>query len=302
MFEQKSGLEALLHRSHPSSWELFLRSPCVFLAQKLYSWRRIAPAVHPIENSISVVCISDTHNGQSTIPDGDILIHAGDLTQSGSLEELVVQIAWLRAQSHAVKIVIGGNHDLFLDPSRPNSDGSCLPARQQVDWGDITYLQDNTITVHFKNGRTLNVYGSPSSPRHGNWAFQYPRERDVWSQVPDNTDILITHAPPRAHLDLNSLGCRHLLRTLWRTHPLLHVFGHVHAGYGHERIQFDELQNAYERTILEEGGLGNLFGVIRALIQSYIRAPGQANCQLVNASQVGGLRDDEGRQPIKVFI
>src|SRR5205085_7513180 len=93
-------------RSTLFPYTTLFRSPCVFLAQKLYSWRRIAPAVHPIENSISVVCISDTHNGQSTIPDGDILIHAGDLTQSGSLEELVVRseehTSELQSQSNLV--------------------------------------------------------------------------------------------------------------------------------------------------------------------------------------------------------
>ncbi|KAI1073455.1 Metallo-dependent phosphatase [Whalleya microplaca] len=298
---KKSGLEALLDRPRPSAWQLFLRGPCVFLARKLYSWRRLA-IPQPSEGAISVVCISDTHNSQCSLPDGDILIHAGDLTQSGSFEELQATISWLREQPHNVKIVIAGNHDLLLDTSRHDPDGKALAARNRIDWGDIQYLQDSATTV-VCHGRRINIYGSPKSPRHGNGAFQYARDNNIWgNSVPDNTDILVTHCPPRAHLDLTTLGCQHLLRELWRVHPSLHVFGHVHEGYGHEWIQFDTVQNAYERVILVGGGIWNLIGVLQVFICSLFRSPGRATCQLVNPSMVGGLRDDARRQAIKVYI
>ncbi|KAI1201206.1 Metallo-dependent phosphatase [Nemania serpens] len=304
MFGQKSsGLEALLHRPRPSAWQLFLQSPCVFLARKMYSWRRIAEAEQVQESPISVVCMSDTHNSQCHIPDGDVLIHAGDLTHSGSFEELQAAIAWLRQQPHPIKIAVAGNHDLLLDPSKGDESGRALAARKRIGWGDIIYLQDSSITVTCPNGRQLNVYGSPRSRRHGNWAFQYPRGEDVWaSSVPDNTDILITHGPPRGHLDLTTLGCNDLLRELWRVHPVLHVFGHVHEGYGHEQIQFDKLQDAYERCIIDGGGFWNLLSVVHAFAHSLFGSPSAAICQLVNASIVGGLRDDERRGPIKVYI
>ncbi|KAI0840800.1 Metallo-dependent phosphatase [Hypoxylon sp. FL0890] len=304
MFGQKSsGLDDLLRRPRPSAWQLFVQNPCVFLARKLYSWRRLnAPSQLP-ENAVSVVCISDTHNSQCSLPDGDILIHAGDLTQSGSFEELQATISWLQSQPHSVKVVIAGNHDLLLDASRPGIDGKALAMRKQIGWGDIRYLQDSATAVICKNGRHVNIYGSPSSPKHGNWAFQYPRQTDVWRElVPDKTDILVTHAPPRAHLDLTTLGCQHLLRELWRVHPALHVFGHVHEGYGHEWVQFDAVQQAYERTVLAGGGIWNLLSVLRAFIYSLFHTPLIPTCQLVNPSMVGGLRDDARRRPIKVYI
>lgn len=39
---------------------------------------------------LRVVCISDSHNdnASSSIPDGDILIHAGDMTDTGTVAEL----------------------------------------------------------------------------------------------------------------------------------------------------------------------------------------------------------------------
>ncbi|KAJ3554470.1 hypothetical protein NPX13_g10602 [Xylaria arbuscula] len=226
----------------------------------------------------------------------DILIHAGDLTQSGTLAELQAAIAWLRQQPHPIKIVIASNHDLILDADKDEQSGNTPAIREQIDWGDILYLQDTSATITCPNGRRLNVFGSPRSRRHGNWAFQYPREADVWKGlVPDNTDILITHGPPRAHLDLTTLGCNYLLRELWRVHPSLHVFGHVHEGYGHEWAHFDELQYAYERAILDGGGIWNLFCVLGAVIRTLFCSTPTLACQLVNASIVGGLRDDARR-------
>ncbi len=304
MFRQKpSGLEALLHRPRPSVLQLFLQNPCTFLSSRLYSRRRLAIADTPRDDLVSVVCISDTHNTRCSIPRGDILIHAGDLTQSGTLAELQAAITWLRQQPHPIKIVIAGNHDLILDVDKDEQSGNTPAIREQIDWGDILYLQDASATITCPNGRRLNVFGSPRSRRHGNWAFQYPREADVWKGlVPDNTDILITHGPPRAHLDLTTLGCNYLLRELWRVHPSLHVFGHVHEGYGHEWAHFDELQYAYERAILDGGGIWNLFCVLGAVIRTLFRLTPTLACQLVNASIVGGLRDDARRKPIRIYI
>ncbi|KAI0537948.1 Metallo-dependent phosphatase [Xylaria digitata] len=304
MFRRRgSGFDALLHRPRPSAWQLFLQNPIIYIVKKLYSWRRLTKeSWNPDHQEVSVVCISDTHNSQCPIPPGDILIHAGDLTQSGSLEELQATISWLQGQPHQFKVVIAGNHDLLLDPSKDDRSGEAALARKRIEWGGIQYLQDTSIVVALK-GRRLKIHGSPKSPRHGNWAFQYPRESDVWKHtIPDDTDILITHGPPRAHLDLTTLGCPHLLRELWRVHPTLHVFGHVHEGYGHEWAGFDSFQAAYERTILEGGGFWNLVGVLKAFVFSLFIPPALATCQLINPSLVGGLRDDARRKPIKVYI
>ncbi|KAI0204248.1 Metallo-dependent phosphatase [Astrocystis sublimbata] len=297
-WDKSSGLDAVLHRPRPSAWQLFFQNPCAFLARKLYSWRRLMKAENTFENAVSVVCVSDTHNSQCAIPDGDILIHAGDLTHSGSLQEIQAAIEWLREQPHPIKIAIAGNHDVLLDPGKENDD-----ERNRIDWGDIMYLQDSSATITCPNGRRLNVYGNPRSRRNGNWAFQYPRGENVWANsVPDNTDILITHGPPRAHLDLTTIGCDNLLRELWRVHPTLHVFGHVHEGYGHEWVQFDKLQHFYERTVLDGGGICNLLHVLSAFVFSFFTPPLRATSQLVNPSIVGGLRDDVRRKPIRVVI
>jgi hypothetical protein len=63
-----------------------------------------------------------------------------------------------------------------------------------------------------------------------------------------STDVLITHSPPRYHLD-NDLGCAGLLNEIWRVKPRLHVFGHIHAGHGREAVFWDNGQAAYEQIM-----------------------------------------------------
>ncbi|RMJ28206.1 Calcineurin-like phosphoesterase [Aspergillus sp. HF37] len=159
--------------------------------------------------------------------------------QSGSLQELQDAVAWLRVQPHPTKIVVAGNHGLLLDPSRDDkATGQTAAEREMIDWRDIVYLENAETTVVCANGWHLCIYGSPLSPRHGNWAFQYPRTQDVWAgTVPEGIDVLITHGPPRAHLDLLKMDCVHMLRELWRSRPRLHVFGRVHEGAGTEWLQ-----------------------------------------------------------------
>lgn len=297
-----SSLHELFHRQRPGPWQKFLAQPYVFLARTLYSWHKPILAM-PLTSPVSIVCISDTHNTHAAVPDGDILIHAGDLTQSGSFKELQDALDWLRTLPHPIKIVIAGNHELLLDSAWDDSSGRAASERAQLDWGDIIYLENEEATISCPNGRQLRVCGSPYSTRHGNWAFQYPRNQDVWaSSVPDGIDVLITHGPPFAHLDLLKWGCPHLLQTLWRVRPRLHVFGHVHEDSGTDLMFFNGLQEAYERTVAAGGGFRNLLLTAWELAKACLRPAVEAKCLLVNPSIVGGLRDNERRQPIKVFI
>ncbi|KAF2149247.1 Metallo-dependent phosphatase [Myriangium duriaei CBS 260.36] len=299
---RQTGLNDLFNRPRPSPWQKLFQQPCLYLARLLYTARPVLQR-HPGPQAVSVVCISDTHNTQPVLPDGDILIHAGDLTQSGTAQELRTALAWSRSQSHPIKVVIAGNHDLLLDTSRDGTYGDMDAERQSLDWGNIIYLQNSETTVTCANGRQIRIYGSPLSPKHGNWAFQYPREENVWTNtIPDGVDILVTHGPPRGHLDLLTYGCTNLLGELWRVRPRLHVFGHVHEGYGSEWIRFDDLQKAYECTVVANGGIGNLCLTTAACIRSLFGPPARGKCLLVNAAMVGGLRDDERRQAIRVVI
>jgi predicted phosphohydrolase len=296
---RESALDTLIRRPRPSAWEQFWSAPVVFIVQTLCSWRRIVPA-RPA-SPITVACISDTHNRIVDVPYSDILVHAGDLTQSGTREEVQKALDWISSQPHRHKIVVAGNHDLFLDTSSSNARHG--NASKALDWKDIIYLENEAITISCQNGRKLRVFGSPYSPQHGNWAFQYPRSRDIWGGViPPDTDILISHSPPAGHLDLGKFGCIHLRNALWCCRPLLHVFGHIHEGHGVEWVQYDSLQRASETAMEARGGLWNLITATACFLRAMVTPGKESQSLLVNASIVYGLRDDMTRQPIVVQI
>lgn len=174
-----------------------------------------------------IVCISDTHtlHEQVKIPDGDVLIHAGDLCNRGTRGEVKKFIAWLGDLPHSHKIFIAGNHDWpFYKQQRY--------VHHWVKHG--TYLQDTSVTI-----QGVKFYGSPWQPEFCNWAFNLPRGFQlarVWSCIPEDTDVLITHTPPFGVLDAEEkYGCRDLTQRLELLRLKLHIFGHVHSGHGVEK-------------------------------------------------------------------
>lgn len=73
----------------PSLSYAFLQSPVAFVARALYiSFARLRPAPKISPVPLRIVCISDTHTSTTDIPDGDFLVHAGDLTNGGTVQEL----------------------------------------------------------------------------------------------------------------------------------------------------------------------------------------------------------------------
>lgn len=204
---------------------------------------------------VRLVCISDTHTHKTAvIPPGDVLIHAGDLTNQGTVSEIQEQVDWLSSLPHPHKIAIAGNHDSFFDP-RSRLD---IDADKSIQWGSVQYLQHSSAVLNFpsQGNRRLTFYGAPQIPECGGaeFAFQYKRSKDAWSgTIPIETDVLITHSPPRYHLDLPSgLGCDFMLREIWRVRPKVHVFGHIHAGYGREYVFWDACQATFERLCARE--------------------------------------------------
>ncbi|KAG8774415.1 hypothetical protein FRC12_001984 [Ceratobasidium sp. 428] len=185
------------------------------------------------EDPIRIVCISDTHNAQPPIPDGDILIHAGDLTNAGSASELRQVAEWLSSLPHLTKLVIGGNHDRGLDAKLRAAKRN--PAEDpEIDWSalGIIYLEHSSAQITVL-GRELRYPQAHLSPE---------RARAVWEDIPLDTDILITHGPPIHHLDMTrgskSAGCPALLDKIRRVQPILHVFGHIHESRGIETVDW----------------------------------------------------------------
>ncbi|MCJ1441446.1 MAG: hypothetical protein MMC23_001933 [Stictis urceolatum] len=232
-------------------------SPLHFALQAIHSiltTLRGAPFPAP-SSPIRIVCISDTHTHKPPLPPGDILIHAGDLTNQGSISELQAQLDWLSSQPHAHVVAIAGNHDSYFDPSSRRAADKGL----SLDFKRVKYLQHSGVTLTFPAhaDRKLTIHGAPQIPACGGqeMAFQYERGDDAWSgTLPADVDVLVTHTPPKFHLDLPvGLGCEFLGREVWRVRPRLHVFGHVHGGRGREVVFWGRGQEAFERLCAAEG-------------------------------------------------
>ncbi|MFT5285653.1 MAG: Icc-related predicted phosphoesterase [Planctomycetota bacterium] len=177
--------------------------------------------------NLRIVCLSDTHNLHDSIdvPDGDVLIHAGDFTGRGYEHEVESFGKFLAKLPHREKVIIAGNHD-FLFQDEPEL------ARKLL--GDVTYLYDSGAEI-----ADLRFWGAPWQPWYKNWAFNLQRGDEIgakWKQIPDDTDILITHGPAFGVLDRtfdgSVVGCEELVVALERVRPRMHVFGHIHEGYG----------------------------------------------------------------------
>ncbi len=174
-----------------------------------------------------IVLLSDTHeqHREIAVPEGDLLVHAGDFTHRGDLEAIEEFDAWLGEQPHAHKVVIAGNHDRTFETT---------PEKAREKIRHATYLQDSGVTIG-----GVKIWGSPWQPWFLDWAFNLPRGaalRSKWDQIPADTDLLVTHGPPLGKLDHvkrgEDVGCEELAARLTELHVKLHVFGHIHEGYG----------------------------------------------------------------------
>jgi Icc-related predicted phosphoesterase len=195
-----------------------------------------------------IVCIADTHelHRELVVPPGDLLIHAGDITDLSKRPWIYRHFdIWLGELPHRHKIVIPGNNDYLLED----------PKERKVITNAIL-LVDSGVEIE-----GLKVWGSPTTPLYGGaFGMSNPADRKRhWAQVPEDLDILVTHGPPFGIRDHGGgserrEGCPELLVAVFRALPPLHVFGHVHAGYGIYRTSDTLFVNA--SLLGEDGSLG----------------------------------------------
>lgn len=197
-----------------------------------------------------IVCISDTHTEhyKLKVPDGDILIHAGDFTNRGEQQDIINFANWLRVQPHSRKIVVPGNHDIMFEKNESF-------ARELL--GDSCDL----LICQSINSHGLTFYGTPWSPDFfpDHWVFNHGRNsihanrihEDIMDVYPD---VLISHSPPFGVVDqcpsmhdksqMVHVGCEVVRKTAEELQPKLVVCGHIHEGYGTAKIGRTHVINA----------------------------------------------------------
>jgi Icc-related predicted phosphoesterase len=206
---------------------------------------------------MKICFISDTHSKHGfglhddLLEPADVIVHAGDISTRGFKQEIENFLVWfsgLKQFTH--KVFIAGNHDFgFQDfPS---------DVRNLLDkYPEVIYLQEQEVVID-----EIKFWGSPATPYFYNWAFNYMRGDDIdriWKKIPEDVDVLITHGPPYMHgdevpnllhNDERNVGCKDLMRHIERIKPQIHVFGHIHCGYG---ITFNEDTQFINASVLDE--------------------------------------------------
>lgn len=189
---------------------------------------------------MKLVLISDTHswNEAVSVPSGDVLVHAGDLSGTGSMKECQAALDWLNSLPHEQIVSIAGNHDFAFEREY---------LKAKLNLGRVQYLENSSVTID-----GVHFYGSPVQPEFMNWAFNVPRGpaiKKYWDMIPEHVDVLVTHGPPMGILDMSSrngdhLGCEDLIKQVEISLPRVHVFGHIHGGYGHREYRGVNFFNA----------------------------------------------------------
>jgi len=209
---------------------------------------------------MKITFISDTHSKHnqvtSSLPGGDVLIHAGDISNRGRRTEIQDFIKWFSGiDNYTHKIFIAGNHDFGCQ-----DESAAVTELLRLNPG-CEYLYDDLFLIGKDADdydKMIKVWGSPWQPEFHNWAFNLPRQgqelKAVWDMITPDVDILITHGPPFGHLDYvayskQNVGCELLRDRIDLIKPKIHVFGHIHSGYGYK---FDGTTHFFNAAVLDE--------------------------------------------------
>jgi Icc-related predicted phosphoesterase len=194
---------------------------------------------------VKITITSDTHGLHphlGLIKKTDVLIHCGDCTNNAGRSALRDVALWLESQPHDHKILIAGNHDWAFE-KWPELAVALLKEVAP----SVTYLQDSGCEID-----GIKFWGSPITPTFFDWAFNRARGEAIrkhWDKIPRDTQVLITHGPPKGVLDYNPYdkfhcGCEDLMDAVVEIAPRLHCFGHIHCAAGKTQMDSTTFVNA----------------------------------------------------------
>lgn len=178
---------------------------------------------------MKITCISDTHMHHKKIamPATDMIIHAGDFSYRGTLDEVSSFITWYGEQRAKYKLLIAGNHEVWISQQGDLLKRMCEDEGVQLLHNSHTVIEGHTI------------FGSPYSVEFGAWVYGLPDDRlqDIWDCILPDTSILVTHGPAFGRLDrcpggsVGSITLREHIDSKLKNLKL-HVTGHIHESRG----------------------------------------------------------------------
>lgn len=181
-----------------------------------------------------ILHLSDTHgfHRQINIPAGiDLVAFTGDesnhINPAINFNEFLDFMEWFRDLPVMHKLFIPGNHSTYI-------------YRHESEAGEI--LEKNGIRLLNRkliNVAGINFYGEATVPIYGDWAYMANRNKmsKYWEHIPEETNVLLTHTPPKGILDttenrsheLEMAGCSALRKKVEKLPALqAHLFGHIH--------------------------------------------------------------------------
>lgn len=182
---------------------------------------------------ITVTAASDIHGSWDDLPgppEANILAFAGDVTSDGRLQNGVAFINWAKqfVPYFDDVVMIPGNHDNCFSTS-------AVMLTEEAKNAGIQLLID---TAYVSRGG-CRIYGTPWSLPYGRWMFMAPEDQLVrkYAWIPADTQLLISHGPPKGILDLACrnihAGSNALLERIKELADLKAVvFGHIHEARG----------------------------------------------------------------------
>ncbi|MCJ1309098.1 hypothetical protein MMC25_002753 [Agyrium rufum] len=225
------------------------------------------PAFPPTDSS---------HAYRHPFPDHDVLLHAGDISDEGQIWEYKALFRTLAASKAELKInfvrdpeledVLSEVRDIWTGQKAKRNGIVYLEegVREFRLKGGAKFTCTHVHVDRYSDPKSCpQVYASPYTPEFYNMAFPYPRSQDRFNPPSAETmtnassqnsfqppnpipswpviDIVMTHGPPMNVMDTTvrgqNVGCEALAKALPRVRPRLHVFGHIHEGWGAPNLE-----------------------------------------------------------------
>jgi Icc-related predicted phosphoesterase len=193
---------------------------------------------------MNLTIISDTHGLHKTLDfphSGEVLLHCGDICNSGSMREVYQFINWIGNNMNYDKIIFTlGNHDRSMQIEEQ---------RKQINAYIVTEFGTKMVMLLDQQYiyKGIKFYGTPWTSTFMNWAFMENDDESGlgkrFKRIPYDVDILISHSPPKGILDyverrngaIDHLGSQMLTNELTSgrfTNLKYHCFGHIHYSNG----------------------------------------------------------------------
>lgn len=197
---------------------------------------------------LKIVAISDVHCrwNKLIIPKCDILISSGDYSYHGEKHVVKDFHTWLNKQPAEHIISVQGNHETWVEKNFEEAKTVATEACPRVH-----FMDEGLVEIE-----GLKIWCSAITPWFYSWAWNRHRGPNIekhWALIPDDTDILITHGPPKDILDgvpwidgtiKETVGCEELRDRIAKVHPAIHIFGHIHHGHGEHHEKYTSYYNA----------------------------------------------------------